>query len=102
MKCQILFSRKNKKNISKCRLLKFFTSNKSVYIVSIHDNVMLHQCEVNLNIKLPNTNLKERKKFLCQIQRAYVVKDVSSNHMPDEPKHLCSPSMVFTVCLQIH
>ena len=30
MKCQILFSRKNKKNISKCHLLKFLPSMQSV------------------------------------------------------------------------
>ena len=30
MKCQILFSRKNKKSISKCRLLKFLPSMQSV------------------------------------------------------------------------
>ena len=30
MKCQILFSRKDKKNISKCRLLKFLPSIQSV------------------------------------------------------------------------
>ena len=30
MKCQILFSRKNKKNISKCRLLQFLPSVQSV------------------------------------------------------------------------
>ena len=30
MKCQILFSRKNKKNIPKCRLLKFLPRMQSV------------------------------------------------------------------------
>ena len=30
MKCQILFSRKNKKNISECHLLKFLPSMQSV------------------------------------------------------------------------
>ena len=30
MKCQILFSEKNKKNISKCHLLKFLPSMQSV------------------------------------------------------------------------
>ena len=30
MKCQILFSRKNKENISKCHLLKFLPSLQSV------------------------------------------------------------------------
>ena len=30
MRCQILFSRKDKKNISKCRLLKFLPSMQSV------------------------------------------------------------------------
>ena len=30
MKCQILFSRKNKKNISACRLLKFLPSLESI------------------------------------------------------------------------
>ena len=33
MKCQILFSMKNKKNISKCRLLKFLPSMQSVNAV---------------------------------------------------------------------
>ena len=39
MKCQILFSGKNKKNISKCRLLKILPrvlSVKRVYLMMIH------------------------------------------------------------------
>ena len=33
MKCQILFSRKNKKNISKCHQLKFLPSMQSINVV---------------------------------------------------------------------
>ena len=37
MECQILFSRKNKKNIPKCHLLKFYPSCK----VLIHSKVLV-------------------------------------------------------------
>ena len=37
MKCQILFSGKNKKNISKCRLLKILPRVLSVKVV-VHDH----------------------------------------------------------------
>ena len=39
MKCQILFSTKNKKNISKCCLLKFLPSMQSVLFLTQNDEV---------------------------------------------------------------
>ena len=45
MKCQILFSRKNMKNISKCRLLKILPrvlSVKPVYIDHVSVSTSLH------------------------------------------------------------
>ena len=39
MKCQILFSEKNKKNISKCRLLKILPR-----VLSVKDQNMFPEC----------------------------------------------------------
>ena len=46
MKCHILFSEKNKKNISKCRLLKILPRVLSVKIIALLD----HDQFVNQNI----------------------------------------------------
>ena len=50
MKCQILFSRKNKKSISKCRLLKFlpgmqraFSSSIIVYSINYYTRPFKHK-----------------------------------------------------------
>ena len=39
MKCQILFSGKNKKNISKCCMLKFFTQHAKRCVGLYYENV---------------------------------------------------------------
>ena len=55
MKCQILFSGKNKKNISKCRLLKILPRVLSVNLIR------LTLCE------LPNVKCKHLT-FLCSLK----------------------------------
>ena len=57
MKCQILFSEKNKKNISKCRLLKILPRVLSVKCQSQQQQMMFQ----NIFILFP---LKNNKKYL--------------------------------------
>ena len=50
MKCHILFSEKNKKNISKCRLLKILPRVLSVNIESqIPDHISCSHMALNIN-----------------------------------------------------
>ena len=53
MKCQILFSMKNKENISKCCLLKFYPARKVLRV-----NKKLGPAVKNLTILLANMRLK--------------------------------------------
>ena len=70
MKCQILFPRKNKKNISKCRLLKYLPSMQSV----------------------------KQTTFEQQRQKRYLCTSVPSKDS-DQPALLCSLIRIFTGCI---
>ena len=50
MKCQILFSRKNKKNISKCHLMKFLPSMQSITLCLMKHYICMKFCENNITI----------------------------------------------------
>ena len=53
MQCQILFSGKNKKNISKCRLLKILPRALSVNKSSVYPNEQTHKTD------------KQTRKYTC-------------------------------------
>ena len=60
MKCQILFSRKNKKNISKCHPLKFLRSSRSSLVGLIFSicSVKNFRLFYNFNIGLDKSGYK--------------------------------------------
>ena len=62
MKCQILFSRKNKKNISKCRLLKFLPSMQGDNFLNIRECSTEVEKSNNFKVLLITTTKKEKKK----------------------------------------
>ena len=74
MKCQILFSGKNKKNILKCRLLQILPRVLSVNINNnwslndIHINIIKHAMLIKLlTLKMPRKPASENVVCLCRL-----------------------------------
>ena len=61
MKCQILFSGKNKKNISKCRLLKILPR-----VLSVKGDIFLRIFKIDYLIIRKYSSRKMKQLFLCR------------------------------------
>ena len=82
MKCQILFSGKNKKNISKCRLLKILPRVLSVKSHMI--NRILHSWSFHM-------------KFM-KLAEGHSCKILTVREVQDEPAHRSLHTSASTVC----
>ena len=71
MKCQILFSRKNKKNISKCHVLEFLSNMQSVKICKIYRIYSKYWD----TISLPYLSLNLEKSILLPVNLSKIVLD---------------------------